>query len=415
MKILMVGSFFHPRGGDTTYAFGLSALLRAAGHEVIPFAMRHPDNDPSPWEARFPTWVDPWGARGLSAQARLLPRMVWSGEAARAIRGVIAEVRPDVAHIHHLHRHLTPSILGPLRDAGVPVVWTVHDAELICPSGTLYTQGSACERCLGGRFHEAITHRCKGDALLPSVAVALEKWVHARLNVHDLVNLFICPSRFMAGALTRAGLPADRVVHLPNFLDLHNIVPGSGPGEGWLYAGRLAPEKGLETLIEAAIQVPEAPLTVCGGGPLEARLVAASRRHPQIRLLGQVPRPQLAALIAAARVVVVPSRWPENYPYAVLEAQAAGRAVVASEIGGIPEQITSGEDGLLVPPGDAARLAEAVSALLADPGRATALGEAGRTRVIARASPAVHADKLLSLYAEALANENSARRLGSLR
>ena len=401
MKILMISSFLHERGGDTTYAAGLGRLLRAAGHEIIPFSMRHPDNDPSPWESRFPVWVDPWGAKGPLEQARLLPRLIWSRPAERAMAELLEHVRPDVAHVQHLHRHLTPSVLRPLRAAGVPVLWTVHDAELVCPAGTLYTQGAPCERCLSGGYGQAIVHRCKAGAPLPSAAVALEKWVHNRLNIHELVNFFLCPSRFMADVLVRAGLPADRVVHLPNFLDTSLIPASAEPGEGWLYAGRLAPEKGVHTLLEAAARLPDARLSLFGGGPLAGWVADRAKRLPQVSLRGHTPRAQLLAEIARARVVVVPSRWPENYPYAVLEAQAAGRAVVASAVGGIPEQISSGEDGVLVPPGDASALADAVGALLADPARARRLGEAGQRRARERGSPSLHLERLLGFYAQA--------------
>ncbi len=393
----MVSSFLHARGGDTTYARSLTRALEARGHGVTPFAMRHPDNDPSPWEARFPTWVDPWGARGVE-QIGLLPRMIWNAESARLLSGVLDELRPDLAHLHHVHRHLSPSVLWALSRARVPVVWTVHDAELICPSGTLYTQGAPCERCRGHRYQEAVRQRCKGDALLPSVAVALEKAAHRALGVWDRVDRLICPSRFMADALVRFGLPAEQVIHLPNFLEMEPPPPDPGPGRGWLYAGRLAPEKGVDTLLEAARLLPGHPLTLCGSGPLEARVRAALDQLPGARALGHVPRAELARLVGEAAVVVVPSRWPENYPYAVLEAQAAGRAVVASRIGGIPEQIRDGEDGVLVPPGDARALAGAVAALLEDPARARRLGQAARARVLRERAAGPHLDALLEIY-----------------
>jgi len=397
MKILMVSSFHHARGGDTTYARGLTRLLEGAGHAVIPFAMRHPDNDPSPWETRFPSWVDPWGPRGLLGRLGLLPRLIWSRDAARSIASIIAEIRPDVAHLHHVHRHLTPSVLGPLRDAGVPIVWTVHDAELICPAGTLYNAGAPCERCRGGRYDEAIWGRCKGEALLPSLAVALEKTVHAALRVPTRADLLICPSRFMADTLVRFGLPEDRVLHLPNFLE-PGQEPTGGPGQGWLYAGRLAPEKGLDTLLEAARLLPDLPLTLCGSGPLTEEIRARLNTMPQVRMLGHLPQAALHALIHEAAVVAVPSRWPENFPYAVLEAQAAGRAVVASRIGGIPEQIEDGVDGVLVPPGDPRALAEAVGALVAQPERAARMGQAARARVLRERDPQIHLSAILSIY-----------------
>lgn len=397
MKILMVSSFHHARGGDTTYARGLTRLLEGAGHLVVPLAMRHPDNDPSPWETRFPSWVNPWAPQDLLRRLALLPRLIWSREAARATAQLIAEIRPDVAHLHHVHRHLTPSVLGPLRAAGVPIVWTIHDAELICPAGTLYTEGAPCERCLGGRYQEAIRHRCKGGALFPSLAVAVEKTMHAALRVPERADRLICPSRYMAEALARFGLPEDRILHVPNFLE-PCPDPGESPGSGWLYAGRLAPEKGLDTLLAAARLLPDLPLAICGAGPLMEQIRAETARMPQVSLLGHLPQPDLNARIRAAAVVAVPSRWPENFPYAVLEAQAARRAVVASRIGGIPEQIEDGVDGALVPPGDAVALARTVRSLVDEPERAASMGSHARARVLRERAPQEHLRRILSVY-----------------
>lgn len=397
MKILMVNSFHHARGGDATYTRALTARLEARGHTVVPLAMRHPDNDPSPWEARFVSWTAPWEARSALEVARLGARLVWSREAARAAEALIRETRPDVAHLQHIHRHLTPSVLWPLRRAGVPVVWTVHDHELICPAGTLFTEGAPCERCRGHRYEEAVRHRCKGGRLGPSLAVAVEKALHRRLEVWQKVDRFLCPSRFLADTLVRFGLPPDRVQHLPNLVDL-DPDPPSDPGEGWLYAGRLTEEKGVSVAIEAARRLPGAPLTICGSGPNLAALRASARDLPHVRFVGHLPPAALASRLRAARAVAVPSIWYENFPYAVLEAQGAARAVVASRIGGIPEQIRDGEDGLLVRPGDPAALAEAIGGLLNDPARASALGAAARARVLRELRPEAHLDTLEALY-----------------
>lgn len=400
MRVLMVHSFHHPRGGDTTYTRDLSTLLRSAGHEVIPLAMRHPDNEPSPWEARFPSWVEMRGAEGGLARARAALGLVWSPEAAQAASAMAQELRPDVAHVQHLHRHLTPSVLSALRRQGVPIVWTVHDYELICPSGLLFTQGRPCERCMGHRYHHAVLNRCKWDGALPSLAVAVEKWVHHLAGVWDLVDRFLCPSLHLAQALVRFGVPAARVQHLPNFLDSDEVPTGTLPGDGWLYAGRLAEEKGVHVALEAARRLPGHELTICGSGPMEAALRAQAADLPWVRFLGQQPRQEVARLLRGVRAVVVPSLWPENYPYAVLEAQRASRAVVASDIGGIPEQIDHQRDGMLVPPGDSVALARAVGGLLDDPSRAQALGQAGRERVVRDRQPQDHLRAVLQVYAQ---------------
>ncbi len=398
MKVLMIHTFHHPRGGDSTYTRTLTALLEEAGHQVAHLAMRHPDNEPSVWEARFPVWVDMRHSYTLAGKLAVGMRMMWSRQAAQACAELIADFQPDIAHLQHMHRHLTPSVLDPLNAAGVPVVWTVHDYELICPSGHLFASGAPCQRCKGGDYRHAIAQRCKWGAVLPSAAVALEQAIHRLKRVWWRVDRFLCPSRFLAGRLADFGVPADRIAALPNPLDIRAHPPATAPGQGWLYAGRLAVEKGVEIAIAAAQQLPQHRLRICGDGPLGPMLRRRAAGHAQIEFLGHLPSEQLAQQIREAAVVAVPSRWYENFPYAVLEAQAAGRAVVASHIGGIPEQIEHGVDGMLVPPGDVGAIAAAVGGLLEDPARAVALGEAGRERVRERLQPARHLQAVLGHY-----------------
>ncbi len=395
----MVHTWHHRRGGDATYTATLSALLERAGHEVYPLAMRHPENDPSPWEARFVPWIELSAARGTAARMRMLRDAMWSPAARDATRAMIRETGAEIAHLQHIHRHITPSVLDALDELGVPAVWTLHDYDLICPSGHLFTHGAPCERCLGHRYHQAILHRCKFDELLPSVFVAVEKELHRRRHVWERVARFLCPSRFLADTLVRFGVPADKIVHVPNFLDTEGVAASSEPGVGWLYAGRLTEEKGIRIALRAAAKMPQHPFVVCGTGALQAELAAQYGSLPHVTFLGHLPRTELEARLRAARVVVVPSVWNENFPYAVLEAQALGRAVVATRVGGIPEQIEDGVDGLLVPPGDVDALVGAVRPLLEGEASARSLGAAGAARVRRDLTPASHLARIEALYA----------------
>lgn len=392
MRILMVHSFHHARGGDTTYTRALTRGLIERGHDVSPLAMRHPDNDPSTWEARFPRWVTPRTAQRLSDRTVQALSCVWSAEAAWSARGIARDLHPDVVHVQHLHRHLTPSILPPLRKAGAAIVWTVHDYELICPSGLLFTQGAPCERCRGHHYTQAIRHRCKWGELGPSVGVAVEKAIHRLAGVWDLVDRFLCPSRALADAMIRFGVPHQRVEHLPNPVaaPMHPAAMPTSATAGWMVAGRLTEEKGVHVAIEAASRLPEHPLRICGDGPWRTQLERRAADIPWVQFLGHQPQDEMAHRLNEARVVAVPSIWPENFPFAVSEAQAMARPVVASAIGGVPEMITHGVDGMLVPPGDPDALAGAVHALLGDPGLAEALGRAGHSRVRRRLCPAEH-------------------------
>ena len=398
MKVLLIHSFFHYRGGDATYALELAAGLRARGHEVFPFAMRHPDNEPSPWEVGFASLAAHYSASTPLQRVRAGLQAIWSRDAAARVRWLVERHRPDVAHVQHVHRHLTPSVLAPLRDAGVPIVWTVHDYELICPSGHLFTDGAPCERCKGHRYLNAWKHRCKhGDATL-SAAVAMEKYVHQALRVTEWVDRFLCPSAFLGQKLVDFGFPAKRVRHLPNFLHSARYTAEGDLGNYWLYAGRLTTEKGVSTLLDAARILPNHTLRIAGDGPLRVALEQRAGTLGNIEFLGHLSRTELAAQVEGAGVVAVPSIWYENFPYAVTEAQAAGRPVVASRIGGIVEQITDGEDGRLVTPGDASALAHAVDELLSDRASARLMGQAARRRVERALAPDQHFDRVEAIY-----------------
>jgi glycosyltransferase involved in cell wall biosynthesis len=375
MRLLLINSFLHPRGGDTTLFFEEWAGWEARGVEVIPFAMRHPDNIASPWASRFPSWRSPRGASTLAERLRAGLVGVYNGEAEAALEALIRDVRPDAAHVHHLHRHLTPSVFPALRRGGVRSAWTLHDHELVCPNGLRFTLGSPCFRCQGGNYRAAVEHRCKDGELAASLAVAGEKYAHRALRFRLLPDRLVCPSRFLADSLAADGLDPARVEHVPNLVSVE-AEPGPA-GANVVFAGRLTAEKGITVLAQMAAALPHVRVDVYGDGPERARL-AGSRN---VVLHGNRPRPAVHRALALAGVVVVPSLWPENQPYAVLEAQLLARTVVASRIGGIPELIDDGHDGILVSPGDAPALVDAVCDALAAPDASRARGNRARQRV----------------------------------
>ena len=376
MKLLLINSFLHPRGGDTALFFEEWRGWEARGVEVVPFAMRHPHNLASPWSTRFPSWRSPRAAATPAERLRAGLVGIYNPEAARELASVIEHVRPDAAHIHHLHRHLTPSIFPVLRNAGIPSAWTLHDHELVCPNGLRFTGGAPCHRCAGGHYTEAIRHRCKDDSLPASVAVAAEKFAHRAFGSAALADRLVCPSRFLYDSLAADGFPAERLEHVPNLV-LADEAPGP-IGENVVFAGRLTPEKGIAVLAAVASQLPAVRFDVFGEGPGRAQLAA----NPNVHMHGNTPRAAVHAALARAGAVVVPSLWPENQPYAVLEAMLLGRTVIASRVGGIPELIDDGDDGLLVEPGDADALVDSLRRVLADPVAAGARGKRARKRVL---------------------------------
>jgi glycosyltransferase involved in cell wall biosynthesis len=404
MRILHVNKFLYRRGGAEGYMLDVAELQARAGHEVAFFGMDHPDNPPQRFAAHLPAFVQleppPPGARKRAAAAA---RMLWSTSSRRGIDAVVRDFRPDVAHLHNVYHQLSPSVLRPLAEHGVPVVLTLHDYKLACPSYQLLDHGRVCQACLGGRFHRAALRRCKDDSLGASLVLAVESAAHRALRAWEPVRTFISPSRFMAATMTRAGVYPERLRLLDHFVDARPLRAKAEPGGPVLYAGRLAPEKGVDLLVEAIrLAGAGARLEVAGEGPERARLeaLAAGRAPGQVRFHGRLAKDRLFELARSATVVAVPSRWHENQPMVVLEAFACGVPVVVTDLGGLPELVTPARDGAVVPAGDPRALAAALGGLLADPERALAMGRAGRAKVEERFAPERHLSRLERIYQE---------------
>ncbi len=351
MKVLQVNKFHYRRGGAETVYFATSSLLQARGHEVVHFSMQDPRNEPSLYENYFVSNIELREEEGgVSGKLAAAARILYSREAEQKIDALLEAERPDIAHLHNVYHQLSPSILRALNRRGVPVVLTLHDYQLICPAYTLYTQGQVCERCRGGRFYNAVRYSCVKGSRGKSALCAVESYLHAGTGIYRRnVKFYVAPSRFMARKVIEFGTDPRHVTYVPNFIDAAPGAP-SAPGERYfLFAGRLEKVKGVTTLLRAMSPGPVAggvQLLIAGDGEERPRLEAQVRRErlDSVRFLGQLTAQELAPVLAGAMFVVVPSEWHENAPLSVLEAAAQGKAVVASDLGGLPELVRHGRD-----------------------------------------------------------------------
>jgi glycosyltransferase involved in cell wall biosynthesis len=328
--------------------------------------------------------------RGRAAVA-----MLRGGEGGAELAAAVRELGADVVHAHNMQPLIGPRGLAAAREAGARVVLHLHNARLFCAIGVAARDGGPCFRCRGRNTLPGLVLNCRGS--LPEAAVYAAALAAHQPLVLDSVDRFVAPSRWAAGQLALLGVPGERLDVLPHYLPAAELASSSDAGQGRyaLAAGRLAPEKGLDTAIEAAA-LAEVPLRIAGDGPAAAELAELARRlGAPVELLGRVARAEMPGLLAGAAMLVLSSRCHEFSPFSVLEAMGAAVPVVATRSGGVPELIGAER---CVPRAEPAALAERMRALWADPDLRRAEGETLLALARERHSEERYLRALLGLY-----------------
>lgn len=411
MKILMCNTFNYLRGGAERCFIGLSDLLEAHGHEVIKFCMHHPQNEASPYENYFVSYIDfptALAEEGLKGKGKVFERVVYSREAKRKIETLIQTEQPDLVHIHGIAHEISPSILPGIKKFGLPVVQTLHDYKLLCPNTNFVSNNELCERCKGHRYFQAVRHRCKRGSFPASLLAGLELYIHKSIKIYEKnIDTFISPSQFLADKFAAYGI-RNPVVNIPNFIQTDDFYPDYEPDDYFMFFGRLVEIKGIRTLLEAMVTIKRSRLVIAGSGELEDELKAfcADEGIENVEFLGHLSTSRIIPLLQKARFVVMPSEWYENYSMAVLEAFACGTPVLGANIGGIPEQVLPGKTGLLFESGNAEELAGRINEMLSNPERAIEMGKNARHFVETNNNPLRHYAATMQVYEHLLAVSN---------
>ena len=401
-RLLNVNSYHYPRGGADNVYFRHAEMMASLGWRNAYFAMHHPQNLPSEWSEWFADELQFGHEYSVARKAMMATKVVWSFEAQRKIRGLLRAFRPDVAHLHNIYHHLSPSILAEFHAAGVPAVMTAHDLKLACPSNKMFNATGVCERCRGGNFLNVVRHACVQGSRAASAIVAVEAWTHRFLKSYARhLDRIVVPSRFFLEKFVEWGWERKRFVHVPNWVDTDDVAWDASPGAYFLYFGRLSGEKGVETAVRAAA-LARVPLAVAGDGPLrEALERSVAESGADVRFLGFQRGEALAALVRGSRAVLVPSECYENAPLALIEAYAAGKPVVGSRLGGIPELVDEERTGWLFEAANVDALAALLGRIHAAPDPALrAMGMDARRQVERDFSRARYLRGMIELYRE---------------
>lgn len=356
MKILLSNKFYYRRGGDCIYMLNLEQLLKEHGHEVAVFAMDYPENLDTPWKKYFPSNMN---------KLMALTRPFGSQEVKRKFGRLLDDFNPDVVHINNVHTQLSPVIAELARKRCIRVVWTLHDYKLLCPRYDCLRDGKEiCEKCFGGDKTPCKIYRCMKGSRLASEVGYREAVMWNRERLEACTDLFICPSGFMAEKMAQGGFRKEKLKVLCNFIDTKKCRKDNYDKEDYYcYVGRLSHEKGVATLIEAAARLPYR-LKVIGGGPLSEELkIKNEQLKGNVEFLGFRQWDDIKNIVGKARFTVIPSEWYENNPLSVIEAQCLGTPVLGARIGGIPELIDEGRNGMTFESGNTNDLTEKIKTM----------------------------------------------------
>lgn len=350
MRVLLVNKFYYPRGGDCIYTIELEKLLISKGNDVALFSMHHPSNQISKFDRYFPSHID-FNRRSLRGLISLLVRPFGASEVREKFTRLLNDFKPDIVHLNNIHSQLSPVIALICHNRGIPVVWTLHDYKLVCPAYLFLSSGKPCEACLEKKW-SVIRKRCIKNNLYASLVAYFEAkhWNASKLD--ELTDRFISPSKFLKDKMVQGGFNSDKISVLHNFV---NVTKQAAIKETiktyYCYVGRLSSEKGIKTLLEAASGLEAYNLKIIGSGPMEEELIAGNRiKH--VEFLGHRSGSELKNLISGSKFLVLPSEVYENNPLTILEALSMGIPVLGSNMGGIPELIRPGFNGLLFEAGN---------------------------------------------------------------
>jgi glycosyltransferase involved in cell wall biosynthesis len=379
MRIILAHNWYRQRGGEDAAVDQMETLLTRRGHAVTVLA-----RDSGSINA------------GFLGRARVALTGAYSTRSARAMARMIDKYSPDLVHAHNLYPLLTPSVLVECRRRGIPVVMTCHNYRMTCPALYHLSKGTICERCVGGREYWCVLRNCRGS-VTESITFAGWSMFARKLNLlKDNVTLFLALTEFFRKRLIAMGIEASRVRVLPNMVEIPPEDLESQLGDYVAFTGRLSPEKGVKTLLEAAARLPHVKVKIAGDGPCYKEY--SSSAPPNVTFMGRLASDEINSFYRSARMLVLPSVWFEMCPLVLSEAMGHGLPIIASRVGGIPELVEDGRNGLLFEMGNAAELAERIERLWVADDLCLQYGRVGREKALRDYAERTFYDGLMGAY-----------------
>ena len=403
MKILLVNKFHYLNGGSEKYYFELGKLLKKHGNEVAYFSMEDDRNIRTGDKEFFVKKID----LNYGSKLKALD-VIYSKDNYKKMEEAIKEFRPDVIHFNNFQRQLSASVVEAGWNAKIPMIFTAHDMEAVCPNKDMLYNGRICDDCITKGYMSCIKKKCIKNSKLKSILGVIEMKYYKLHSIYEKFNYIVSPSEFMKKCLLNGGVKNQNIEVIHNFSNATNCNNEIN-GDYIFYFGRISKEKGIFNLIGAVKKCDEVKLLIAGTGPEEEKIkkyIKENKMESRVVLLGYLNQDEIRERIEKCRFVVIPSIWYENCPYSIIETLEIGKPIIASEIGGIPEIVENEKNGLLYRYDSVDDLADKINELYYNQEKINKMKESSKNKFKMEHTEDVYYQKIMKIYKNAIGEKN---------
>ena len=341
--------------------------------------------------------------RNLRTIISATSRMLYSFEAKRKIKKLIRDTKPDIVYLLYYQNKMSASVIDGAYQMKIPIVQRISDFGHICVDNLfyIYQKREICERCLHGSRINAIRYKCVDNSYVNSFLKVLALKIQDFCRTTSKISAFVFPAEFTSHKFKEFGIPDHKRHCIPTFYNHTNESNGAITYDDFfLYVGRVDPDKGMLTLVRAFENTPYKLIII--GSSIEGHDAYLKKylegKDHQISFLGKMEFADIRPYLQKCLCTILPSEWYENMPNAVLESYAHQKAVIASGLGALLDEVPDNETGLNFKAGDHIDLREKVKFLFENKQLAIKLGRQGKEKLVTEYSEAQHYEKLIHLF-----------------
>lgn len=322
---MFIHNYYQQSGGEDKVVQQEIDLLRSKGIDVSLYSVHN----------------DSIKEKGVVGKVKLGMGTVWSYSEYKKLKQYLLENEPNIVHVHNFFPILSPAVYYACQKLNIPVVQTLHNYRLICPSAMFMKENEVCERCLTGSILNSVKYKCYRNSKLQTASIAtMITFNHMIGTWNNKINRYIALTNFAKNKFVEGGIPSNKIIVKPNFLESKDIQPISGE-KYFLFVGRVSKEKGVHNLLDAWMQLSnkyDTKLIIIGDGP-EREGLERTYKAKDVKFLGNQDTKKVLAYMKGAQYLVVPSIWYEGFPMTIVEAFSVGTPVICSNIGSLQEVV----------------------------------------------------------------------------